>query len=189
MHDAARLAEAFRRAVLRRFVCPELFVENWEVGMVTWPHSDSHVEAAVRLPEVDRAFATRLARNSARYPVALERLAFDRTLKAVAHWSEKSEGPTAGPETVEQLETLGRVLVQIHDRGNLTSRHHDRYANWQDGICRQATPAATDGRSTFKPTPPVGRTPGHGARPTTQAPASRSTASAPRSSAHAPPAN
>ncbi len=37
-------------------------------------------------------FATRLARYGARNPVALEQLPYDR--------SDKSEGPTAGTETV-----------------------------------------------------------------------------------------
>ena len=46
--------------------------------------------------EDDRAFATRLARYCARNPVALERLTYDRTAKAVTYRSDKSEGPTAG---------------------------------------------------------------------------------------------
>jgi predicted metal-dependent hydrolase len=46
--------------------------------------------------EDDRAFATRLARYCARTPVALERLTYDRSAKAVTYRSDKSEGPTAG---------------------------------------------------------------------------------------------
>ena len=38
-----------------------------------------------------------LARYCAQNPVAMKRLTFDRTAKAVTYRSDKSEGPTAGP--------------------------------------------------------------------------------------------
>jgi hypothetical protein len=98
-HDTARLTEAFRRAVLRLFVRLELFDEDQAAGILTWPHSGFHVHTAVWVPEGDRAFATRLARYCARNPVALERLTYDRSAKAVTYRSDKSEGPTAGTET------------------------------------------------------------------------------------------
>jgi len=76
--------------------------------MLTWPHSGFHVHTAVWVSEDDRAFATRLARYCARNPVALERLTYDRAAKAVTYRSDKSEGPTAGTETVDPLEFLAR---------------------------------------------------------------------------------
>jgi hypothetical protein len=51
--------------------------------MLTWPHSGFHVHTAVWVSADDRAFATRLARDGARNPVALERLTYDRAAKAV----------------------------------------------------------------------------------------------------------
>ncbi len=116
VHDTARLTEAFRRAVLRVFVRLTLFDEDQAAGMLTWPHSGFHVHTAVWVPEKDRAFATRLARYCARSPVALERLTCDRAAKAVSYRSDKSEGPTAGTETVDPLEFLARVLVHIPAR-------------------------------------------------------------------------
>ncbi len=84
-------------------------------GCSRGPHSRFHVHTAVWVPEDDRAFATRLARYCARNPVALERLTYDRTAKAVTYRSDKSEGPTAGTETTDPLEFLARVLVHIPD--------------------------------------------------------------------------
>ena len=115
-HDTTRLTEAFRRAVLRLFVRLELFDEDQVAGMPTWPHFGFHVHTAVWVPEDDRAFATRLARYCARNPVALERLTYDRHAKAETYRSDKSEGPTAGTETVDPLEFLARVLVHIPAR-------------------------------------------------------------------------
>jgi hypothetical protein len=81
VHDTARVTEAFRRAVLRRFVRLQRFDEAHAAGMLTWPHSGFHVHTAVGVPEDDRAFATRLARYCARNPVALERLTYDRSAR------------------------------------------------------------------------------------------------------------
>jgi len=71
----------------------------------------------------DRAFATRLAWYCARNPVALERLTYDRSAKAVMHRSDKLECPTAGTETADPLEFLAPVLVQIPDKGHITTPH------------------------------------------------------------------
>lgn len=88
--------------------------------MLTWPHSGFHVHTAVWVPEEDRAFATRLARYGARNPVALERLTYDRTATAVTYRSDKSEGPTAGTETVDPLEFLADAGVH----SGQGPRHH-----------------------------------------------------------------
>ncbi len=127
--DTARLTEAFRHAVLRLFVRLELFDEDQAAGMLTRPHSGFHVHTAVWVPEDDRAFATRLARYCARNPVALERLTYGRTAKAVTYRSDKSEGPTAGTATADPLEFLARVLVHIPEKGHVTTRHYGWYAS------------------------------------------------------------
>ena len=93
------------------------------------------------MPEDDRAFATRLARYCARNPVALERLTYDRAAKAVTDRSDKSEGPTAGTETVDPLAFLARVLVHIPDKGHVTTRYYGWYANRPRGMRRQAESA------------------------------------------------
>jgi hypothetical protein len=78
--------------------------------------------------EDDRALATRIARYCAQNPVAPERLTYDRSAKAVTYRSAKSEGPTAGTETVDPLEFLARVLVYLPARGHVTTRYNGWYA-------------------------------------------------------------
>ncbi len=109
--------------MLRRFVRLDLFAEDQAAGRLTWPHSGFHVHTVAWVSEEDRAFATRLARYCARNPVALERLTYDRTVKAVTYRSDKSGGPTAGTETVGCLEFLARVLVHIPDKGHVTTQY------------------------------------------------------------------
>ena len=143
-HDTARFAEAFRCAVLRLFVRLELFDEDQAAGLLTRPHSGFHVHTAVWVPEDDRAFATRLARYGARNPVALERVTYDRAAKAVTYRSDKSDGPTAGTETVDPLEFLARALVHIPDQGHVTTRYYGWYANRPRGMRVKAKPAAAN---------------------------------------------
>jgi hypothetical protein len=152
-HDTARLTEAFRRAVLRLFVRLALFDADQAAGMLTWPHSGFHVHTAVWVPEDDRAFATRLARYCARNPVALERLTYDRSAKAVTYRSDKSDGPTAGTETADPLEFLARVLVHIPDKGHVTTRYYGWYANRPRGMREKAEPATADGPPAIVPAP------------------------------------
>ena len=57
----------------------------------------------------DRAFAVRLPRYCARNPVALSRLAYQSNDATVTYHSDKPTGPTAGSETPDVLEFLGRA--------------------------------------------------------------------------------
>ena len=58
--------------------------------------------------------------------MAPERLAYDRTARAVTYRSDKSEGPTVGTETADPLEFLARVVVRFPDNGHVTTR----YSGW-----------------------------------------------------------
>ncbi|MFN9098499.1 MAG: transposase [Gemmatimonadaceae bacterium] len=98
----------------------------------------------LRVPEDDRAFATRLARSCARHPVALERLTSDRTARAVTYRSDKSDGPTAGTETVDPLEFLAQVLVHMPDKGHVTTRYDGWYATRPRGTRGKAATATAD---------------------------------------------
>jgi len=136
--------------VVRLVVRLELLAEDQAAGMRTWPHSGVHLRSAAWVPADDRAFATRLARYSARNPVALESLTYDRTAKAVTYRSDKSDGPTAGTATVAPLEFLARALVHVPDtghvtKGHVTTRYYGWYANRSRGTRGNAAPAAPDG--------------------------------------------
>ena len=56
----------------------------------------------------------------------MERLTYDRTATAVTDRSDKSDGPTAGTETVDPLKFPARVLVHIPDTNHVTTRSDGR---------------------------------------------------------------
>ena len=85
--------------------------------------------------------------------MALERLTYDRTAKAVTYRSDNSDGPTAGTETVEALAFLARGLGRIPDRGNVTTRYYGWYANRPRGRWAKAAPAPADGPLAIVRTP------------------------------------
>ncbi len=130
--------------MLRLFVRRARFDEDQAAGMLAWPHSGFHVHTAVWVPEDDRTFATRLARDCARNPVALERLTYDRAAEVVTYGSDKAEGPTAGTETADALEFLARVLTHIPDQGQVTTRYYGWYANRPRGMRRRPAAAGAD---------------------------------------------
>jgi hypothetical protein len=75
----------------------------------------------------------------------LKAVADDRTARAVTYRSDKSEGPTAGTETVDPLEFLAQVLVHIPDKGHVTTRYYGWYANRPRGTRGKAATATADG--------------------------------------------
>ena len=120
------------------------------------------VGGPLRVPEDDRAFATRRVRYCARYcarhPVALERLTSDRAAQAATSRSDQSDGPTAGTETADPLEFLARVLVHIPGKGHVTTRYHGWYANRPQGMRQKAAPPGADGPPAIVSAPAPART-------------------------------
>ena len=80
-------------------------------------------------------------------------MTYDRAAKAVTYRSDKSDGPTAGTETVDPLEFLARVLVHIPDQGHVTTRYYGWYANRPRGMRVKAKPAAANGPPAIVPAP------------------------------------
>ena len=89
------------------------------------------------VPDGDTALALRLARYCARNPVALERLTYEPN-SPVRYRSDKTEGPTAGTETVDPLEFLARVTAHIPDKHQVMTRYSGWYANRVRGRRRRA---------------------------------------------------
>jgi hypothetical protein len=139
-HDTSQLTEAFRRAVLRLFVRRGLFEREDAEAMLAWPHSGFHVHDAVFVPDGDMAFALRLARYCARNPVALERLEYDANAHVVRYRSDKTDGPTAGTETVDPLEFLARLTAHIPNKHQVLTRYYGYYANRVRGARRRREP-------------------------------------------------
>ncbi len=137
-HDTAALTEAFRRAVLRCFVRRGVFEREDAEAMLAWPHSGFHVHDAVLVPDGDVAFALRLARYCARNPVALDRLEYDASARQVRYRSDKSDGPTAGTDTVDPLEFLARVMAHVPNKHQVMTRYYGYYANRVRGARRHA---------------------------------------------------
>jgi len=139
-----------------------------EVAAFRVPRAHRRVGRPLRVPEDDRAFATRLARYCARNPVALEQLTYDRAAKAVTYRSDTSEGPTAGTETADPLEFPARVLMHLPDQGHVTRRYAGWYANrpsslqWTRWRARPATarcassPASPGHRGSTRSSPTAG---------------------------------
>jgi hypothetical protein len=142
-HDTASLTEAFRRAVLPLFVRRGLLEAEQAQGMLQWPHSGFQVHTGVGVPEEDRAFALRLARYCARNPVALDRMSYDLAREEVTYCSDKADWPTAGPETVDPLEFLARVVTHIPDPGQVMQRYYGWYASRTRGARRRQATEAT----------------------------------------------
>jgi hypothetical protein len=107
VHETARVTEAFRRAVRRLFVRLALLDEDQAAGMMTWPHAGFPVHTAVWVSEDDRAFATRLARDSLRTRAAREAHAGPRSPDRPV-----SAAPAVTPR--EHAGTLGGRAVPPH---------------------------------------------------------------------------
>ncbi len=111
------------------------FMNTVPNGADAWATVAKKLKPAV--PDGDTAFALRLARYCARTPVALERLAYDGAARQVRHRSDKTDGPTAGTETVDPLEFLARLTAHIPNKHQVMTRYYGYYANRVRGARRR----------------------------------------------------
>ncbi|HEY3217404.1 MAG TPA: transposase [Candidatus Eisenbacteria bacterium] len=124
--DPRVLEEAWRRAVLAWFVRQGWLEEDDAVAMLTWPHSGFGAYLGPRIE--DREGVLRVARYSARAPVAESRLRYHAERAEVELVSDRNQGPYAGVHRLSALEFLARWLDHVPERYEVRVRYSGAYA-------------------------------------------------------------
>ena len=120
------LEEVWRRAVLSEFVRRGGLEEDEAAGMLAWPHSGFGAHLGPRSAE--REGVLRVARYSARAPVAESRLRYHAERAAVELVSDRSDGPYAGVHRMTALEFLARGVDHVPERYEVRVRYTGAYA-------------------------------------------------------------
>ena len=136
-HDAAMLAEAWRRAVLALFVRQDWLEQDAATSMLSWPHSGFSAYAGPAIAAEDRVAVLRVARYGARAPVAESRLRYDAERAEVELASDAVDGPYVGVHRFAALEFLARLLQHIPGKGEVRVRYYGAYASRRRGWWRQ----------------------------------------------------
>ena len=124
--DAAVLEELWRRSVLAEFVRRGWLEEDAAAGMMSWPHSGFGAYIGPRIEE--REGLLRVARYSARAPVAEARLRHDAERAEVELVSDRNEGPYAGAHRMTALEFIARWVDHVPERYEVRVRYAGAYA-------------------------------------------------------------
>ena len=124
--EPAVLEEAWRRAVLAEFVRRGWLEEDEAVGMLGWPHSGFGAYVGPRIE--DREGVLRVARYSARAPMAESRRRYDAARAEVERVSDRVDGPYAGVHRMTALEFLARWVNHVPERDEVRVRYPGAYA-------------------------------------------------------------
>jgi hypothetical protein len=124
--EPAVLEELWRRAVLGEFVRPGWLKEDAAAGMLAWPHSGFGAYIGPRSEE--REGLLRVARSSARAPVAESRLRYDAERAEVERVADRNDGPYAGLHRMTALEFLARGVDHVPERYEVRVRYAGAYA-------------------------------------------------------------
>ena len=118
--------ELGRRAVLAWFVRQGWLDQDAATAMLGWPHSGfgAYVGPSIE----DREGVLRVARASARAPIAESRLRYDAARAEVERVSDRSDGPYAGVHRLGALEFIARWLDHVPERYPVTVRSAGAYA-------------------------------------------------------------
>ena len=129
-----------------KFVRRGWLEEDEAVGMLGWPHSGFGAYVGPRIEA--REGLLRVARYSARAPVAESRLRYDAERAEVELVADRVDGPYAGVHRMAALEFLARWVDHVPERYEVRVRYAGAYATrrrawWrQRGVVLVATPAA-----------------------------------------------
>ena len=146
-HDPSVLESVWQRAVLAWFVVAGWLEQDAAEVMLAWPHSGFGVHVGPAIPGEDREGLLRVARYSARAPVAESRLRYDAERAEVEMDSDRSDGPYAGTHRLAALGFVARWVDHVPDRYETRVRYFGAYATrrrvwWQRrGISLASVPA------------------------------------------------
>jgi hypothetical protein len=124
--EPAVLEEAWRRSVLAEFVRRGWLEADAAAGMLAWPHSGFGAYLGPRIEE--REGLLRVARYSARAPVAESRLRYDAERAEVELVADRTDGPYAGVHRMTALEFLARWVDHVPERYEVRVRYAGAYA-------------------------------------------------------------
>ena len=124
--DPAVLVESCRRAGLAMFVRQGWLEEDAAASMLAWPHSGfgAYVGPSIE----DREGVLRVARYSARAPVADSRLRYDAARAEVELVSDRNDGPYADVHRFSALEFIARWVDHVPERYEVRVRYCGAYA-------------------------------------------------------------
>jgi hypothetical protein len=124
--EPAVLEEAWRRSVLAEFVRRGWLEADEAAAMLGWPHSGFGAHVGPRIE--DREGLLRVARYSARAPVAESRLRYDAARAEVELVADRVDGPYAGVHRMPALEFLARWVDHVPERYEVRVRYAGAYA-------------------------------------------------------------
>ena len=123
-HDTAVLEAAWQRAVLAGFVDAGWLEEDAAAAMLAWPHSGFGAHIGPTILSDDRDGLLRVARDSARAPIAESRLRYDAERTQVELVSDRDDGPDAGIHRFPALEFLARGVDHVPERYETRVRYY-----------------------------------------------------------------
>ena len=127
-HDAVVLEAAWQRAVLAWFVDHGWLEQDAAQAMLAWPHSGFGAHIGPPITGDDRDGLLRVARYSARAPIAESRLRYDAERAQVELVPKRNDGPYAGTHHFAALEFLARWVDHVPERYETRVRYYGAYA-------------------------------------------------------------
>jgi hypothetical protein len=124
--EPAVLEELWQRSVLAEFVRRGWLEEEAATGMLAWPHSGFGAYLGPRIE--DREGLLRVARYSARAPVAESRLRYDAERAEVELIAGRNDGPYAAVHRMSALEFMARWVEHVPERYEVGVRYAGAYA-------------------------------------------------------------
>ena len=124
--------------------------------LLSWRHSGFSVHNEVRLPAGDTKALEVLVRYMSRPAVSLARLVLQPASDEVLYFPKPGghDGNAAGPERVDALEFVARVLAQIPEPRKHLVRYYGFYSSAARGKRRKLDqPAEAEGSAAADPTP------------------------------------
>ena len=154
--DPRAAERLFRHKVLRLLRRKELLSQERLELLLSWKHSGFSVHNDVRLAPGDTRALEALVRYMMRPAVSLARLLLQPDRREVLYFPRSGghDRNAAGPERIETLEFVARVLAQIPEPRRHLVRYYGHYSNAARGKCRKAGQVAeTDSSAAPEPTP------------------------------------
>jgi hypothetical protein len=131
------ITELFRRTVLREFVKRELMSEEVAENMLSWPHSGFHVHLGPLIHEDEGELLKTTARYSARAPLSLSRLSYDRDTRTVTYAYTNPYDGTDATEILTPLELIARLVAHIPNQREQIVRYGGAYSHRTRGAWRK----------------------------------------------------
>ena len=146
--DTSKLAEVFRRRVIKLFVEKDLLQKSFAMKLISWKHSGFSVDNSISIPASSQKARVNLSQYSVRHPVSLKKIFYVKENSTVIYRTKYNAYWGENIKLFKAVDFIAELTMHIPPKHKHLIRYYGLYSSRSKG---KANKDGSLARFTYRP--------------------------------------